>query len=105
MLPESPAFELSLQRQALFSVPDAADVHIECHEGSVWITLDDCPHDVVLDADGVFSTRSHRRALISALTPSRISVGRKAALHDTASASPWQRHAAARGVVLEQVAA
>ena len=49
-IPGRHAFSLNLRRQAIFSVPDAADVRIACVEGSVWITLDNDPRDVLLDA-------------------------------------------------------
>ena len=71
------AFSLNLQRRAMFSVPDAADVRIACVEGAVWITLDNDPRDVMLDAYGVFSTPEHRRAIVYALKPSVITVAAK----------------------------
>lgn len=67
-------FSLNLHRQAMFSVPDAANVRIGCAEGSVWITLDNDQRDLVLDACDVFTTTEHRRALVYALKPSRITV-------------------------------
>jgi hypothetical protein len=68
------AFSLNLRRQALFSVPDAANVRIACVEGAVWITLDNDPRDIVLESCGVFTTTEHRRALVYAMKPSRITV-------------------------------
>src|SRR5207245_2160188 len=32
---------LSLPKKAIFTLPDAHDVDIECQSGTVWITLDD----------------------------------------------------------------
>lgn len=72
------AFSLNLRRQAMFSVPDAANVRIACVEGAVWITLDNDPRDVTLDACDVFSTQEHRRAIVYALKPSTITVAAKA---------------------------
>lgn len=71
------AFSLNLRRQAIFSVPDAANVRIACVEGSIWITLDNDPRDVTLDSCGVFTTPEHRRAIVYALQPSVISVSAK----------------------------
>lgn len=66
--------DLSLAHQAMFSVSDAAGVQISCHEGSLWVTLDDDPRDVVVDAGGSFLTTEHRRALIYAMGPSSLSL-------------------------------
>lgn len=71
------SFSLNLRRQAIFSVPDAANVRIACVEGSIWITLDNDPRDVMLDSCGVFTTPEHRRAIVYALRPSVISVSAK----------------------------
>jgi hypothetical protein len=68
------AFSINLQRQAMLSVADAANVRIACVQGSIWITLDNDLRDVVLDDCGVFTTFEHRRAVIYALEPSRVSV-------------------------------
>lgn len=68
------AFSLNLRHQALFSVPDAANTRIACVEGTVWITLDHDPRDIVLEACGVFTTQEHRRALVYAMEPSTITV-------------------------------
>jgi len=68
------AFNLDLQRQAVFSIADAANVRIACVQGSIWITLDNDLRDVVLDEFGVFTTLEHRRAVVYALKPSRVSV-------------------------------
>ncbi len=64
--------ELSLAHKALFSLPDAADVQIACLQGSLWLTLDDDPRDIILDAGDSFSTTDHRRALIYALEASSL---------------------------------
>lgn len=67
-------FQLSLAHKAMFSIADAAGLNIVCREGSLWLTLDDDPRDVVLDAGESFLTTEHRRALIYALSPSSLSV-------------------------------
>ncbi len=72
--PAHQAFNLNLAKQATFSVPDAANVRIACVEGTVWITLDNDPRDIVLEACGVFTTPEHRRAIIYAMKPSQITV-------------------------------
>ncbi|MEO6017307.1 MAG: DUF2917 domain-containing protein [Polaromonas sp.] len=70
----NPAFNLRLAAQAAFSVPDVANVRIACVEGTVWITLDNDPRDIVLEACGVFTTPEHRRAIVYAMKPSQITV-------------------------------
>ena len=87
-------FELGLRRDALFSVPDAAGVHILCRNGTVWITLDGDPRDIVLEASDSFSTPEHRRALIYAMKPSCIEV------QATATPTGWGR-TQTRGLRLE----
>lgn len=64
--------QLDLQYRALFSLTDAAGVRIDCDAGSVWLTLDNDPRDIVLEAGESFATPQHRRALIYAMEPSRL---------------------------------
>lgn len=65
---------LALQRQAMFELPDAAAARVVCLEGAIWITLDNDTRDIVLEPCEVFTATEHRRAVIYALKPSRISV-------------------------------
>lgn len=83
-------FELGMQREAMFSVPDAADLKIVCRSGTVWITLDGDLRDIVLEKCESFSTPDHKRALIYAMRPSCISIAPAAGT-------------LARGLVLEQI--
>ena len=79
MKAESNRFDLQLLRRAIFTVPDAAGVQVNCREGAVWITLDNDTRDIVLEAGQSFTGDSHRRALISAIQTSDISVSKPAA--------------------------
>lgn len=72
MTTSSNQFDLSLAHQAMFSVSDASGVQIVCQVGSVWVTLDNDPRDIVLDAGESFLTTEHRRALIYALEASAL---------------------------------
>jgi hypothetical protein len=67
-------FHLSLAKRTIFTLPDAAGVGIECRSGSVWITLDHDPRDIVLAPGERFEGDQHRRVLVSALEPSCITV-------------------------------
>jgi hypothetical protein len=66
--------DLALTHQAMFTVPDASGVQIVCREGSLWITLDNDPRDVVLAPGESFITTEHRRALIYAMRSSALTL-------------------------------
>jgi hypothetical protein len=87
-------FHLSLANRAIFSLPDAAGVGIECRSGSVWVTLDHDPRDIVLAPGERFEADQHRRVLVSALEPSCITVsGSQAAAlppQEQPARSPWR---------------
>jgi hypothetical protein len=67
-------FELHLNAKTTFDVTDSAGVQILCREGSLWITLDGDPRDILLDAGASYTPSEHRRALIYALAPSSLSL-------------------------------
>ena len=87
-------FDLSLAHQAIFEVTDAAGVQITCREGSLWLTLDGYPRDIVIESGESFTATEHRRALIYALAPSSLSV---AMAPRTVPACPARRARAAPG--------
>jgi len=68
------ASELLLEPRAIHRIADASALEVSCREGSVWITLDDDPRDIVLEAGQCFSTSEHRRALIYAFERARVRV-------------------------------
>ena len=70
---------LRLAARALYEIPDAAGVAIACAAGSVWITLDDDPRDIVLEAGDRFCADEHRRALVYAFSPAQLELGQPAA--------------------------
>ena len=100
MNPHPKHFDLSLERNALFNVPNAAGMHIVCRDGAVWITLDNDPRDYVLEAGDIFSSAEPKRALIYAMRASSIAV-----TATTVAQSSNSRHqaGAAHGLVFEQV--
>ncbi|MET3442292.1 hypothetical protein ABIC94_003076 [Variovorax paradoxus] len=70
----SSRFHVSLPTRSIFAVPDGAGVGIECRSGSVWVTLDHDPRDIVLAPGDRFEGTDHRRVLVSALESSCITV-------------------------------
>jgi hypothetical protein len=74
MRTELPRFEVSLPKSSIFTLPDVSGIAIECEVGSVWVTLDGDQRDIVLERGERFVSPSHRRALVSALEPSRVAV-------------------------------
>jgi len=91
----SPRFHVSLPTRSIFAVPDGAGVGIECRSGSVWVTLDRDPRDIVLAPGERFEGTEHRRVLVSALEASCITVSdaQSAAMPLPAPAgrrSPWR---------------
>jgi hypothetical protein len=89
-------FQLRLSKRTIFTLPDASGVGIECRSGSVWVTLDHDPRDIVLAPGERFEGDKHRRMLVSALEPSCIAVSgsRPAALSahpaNSRERSPWR---------------
>ena len=67
-------YQVSLNHQGLFDIADAAGVTLRCDQGSVWLTLDNDPRDIVLEAGEVFTTDEHRHALVYALSASTITL-------------------------------
>jgi hypothetical protein len=66
--------DLNLRQDTMLRLPDAAGVQIVCQSGTVWITLDNDPRDIVLEAGQRFAGASHRHAVVMALAPSSITV-------------------------------
>jgi DUF2917 family protein len=69
-------YALRLMPRAMHEIPDMSGVQVACSQGSVWITLDHDPRDIILEAGSAFSGTQHRRALIYAFTASELVVGR-----------------------------
>jgi hypothetical protein len=93
--------DLRLQPRSIFSVPDAAGVQIACRDGSVWITLDNDPRDIVLEAGQSFVGTDHRRAMIYALDASSIVLSDEASAASSRTPLPARR-LQPRGPVFEQ---
>ena len=93
--------DLNLRQDAMLRLPDTAGVQVVCRDGTVWITLDRDPRDIVLEAGDRFASSEHRRAVVMALAPSSISVCTTAA----PARSLRERNRQRPGLVFEQVLA
>lgn len=67
-----PRYEIGLAARGLFEVPDIARVQVICSRGSLWITLDNDPRDIIVQAGESFFSTKHRRALVFAFEPSTL---------------------------------
>ena len=86
-----PRFELDLPKHTTFTLADASGVAVSCVDGSVWITLDSDIRDIVLAPGERFSSDAHRRALVTALAPSRITVEvPRPVLAEARARAPWR---------------
>jgi len=94
MTPRTQHLSLSLPKTAVFALPDAHEVDIECTRGAVWITLDHDRRDIVLEPGERFRSDVHRRALVAALEPSCVRFSAPAlsiaAGPKPAERSPWR---------------
>ena len=91
--------DMSLRQDAMLRLPDAAGVNIVCRDGTVWITLEGEQRDIVLEAGQRFAGDEHRRALITAMAPSSLSVCATPA----PAPSLHERNRRRPGLVFEQV--
>jgi hypothetical protein len=92
---------LRLPRRSIFSVPDAAGVEIACEDGSIWITLDNDPRDIVLEAGQSFINTDHRRATIYALENASVGLS-EVSLSDAPATGVPVRRPVSRRPVFEQ---
>ncbi|HET8747553.1 MAG TPA: DUF2917 domain-containing protein [Ramlibacter sp.] len=83
---------ITLPARQLFEIADAAGVRILCTAGSLWLTLDHDPRDVILQAGDAFESEAPRRLLLYAFERSSF------ALH--APAPRDRRHRATRAPTL-----
>ena len=84
----------SLAKAATKRIPDPAGLEITCTSGTIWITLENILHDVILTAgtaEDTFVTRSHRSALIYALTDAQFLIAPPAPTASDIRHTPVQR--------------
>ncbi len=78
-----------LAPRAVFTIADAAGLQLACSEGELWVTLDHDPRDVILSAGESFFTTEHRRAIVYALSPARLTVRGMGEALNPAMAPRW----------------
>jgi hypothetical protein len=66
--------EFDLAARALVDIPDISGTQVICRRGSLWITLDNDPRDIVLEAGESFFSTEHRRALVYAFQASVVAM-------------------------------
>lgn len=72
----APAFQLSLRRDDLWRVELRGEaLPIRCLSGSVWITREGSPDDVLLPAGGACELGGRGLALVGAVSDAEVSVG------------------------------
>lgn len=67
-------FERALAARELLSIADVSGLAIRCLRGSVWLTLDHDPRDIVLEAGDRFEGGARRRGLLYALADALVAV-------------------------------
>ena len=70
---------IPLQRGGFLRLEPAHGRRVECVQGTVWLTFDDEPRDIVLDAGRGFTVDTHRPGLLYALERSEIVLRRREA--------------------------
>lgn len=63
--------QVSLARDGLHRVHQANGFEIRCHQGRLWLTLDNHPTDIFVDAGETYRCAQGAKALLQALTPAR----------------------------------
>lgn len=66
--------EFDLAARALVDILDISGTQVICRRGSLWITLDNDPRDIVLEAGESFFSTEHRRALVYAFQASVVAM-------------------------------
>jgi hypothetical protein len=61
-----------LARGAILQVPRPAGCRIECLAGSLWVTQDNDPRDIMLEPGEECELSGRARVLVQALEPSRL---------------------------------
>jgi hypothetical protein len=66
----------TMPRGAILRIPDPAGSRIECLAGSLWVTQDNDPRDIMLEAGETCELSGRARVLVQALEAARIQLRR-----------------------------
>lgn len=67
-----PSFSRTLARGAILRIPEPAGSRIDCLAGSLWVTQDNDPRDLMLEAGESCELSGRARVLVQALEPARL---------------------------------
>jgi hypothetical protein len=82
-----------LGKGAFHTIADVAGLQVNCGEGSLWLTLDNDPRDIILEPGDSFFTTEHRRGLVYAFAPSRFTLREAAEVRQAEEAPRWRNRA------------
>ncbi|WP_186510786.1 DUF2917 domain-containing protein [Caenimonas sedimenti] len=82
--------DLRLPARAIHRIADVAGLQLRCSEGTLWLTLDNDPRDVILEAGESFVGTEHRHAIVYALKDARLSVSASVARAEAAQPAFWR---------------
>lgn len=70
--PAAPPASRTLARGAILRIPEPAGARIDCLAGSLWVTQDNDPRDIMLEAGESCELSGRARVLVQALEPARL---------------------------------
>jgi hypothetical protein len=82
--------DLRLPARTMHSIADVAGLQLRCSEGTLWLTLDNDPRDVILEAGESFVGTEHRHGIVYALKDARLSVSASAVRAEVARPTFWR---------------
>jgi hypothetical protein len=67
-------FVIELQHGDILPLERASGVRLSCLEGTLWLTEENAPMDVVLSAGDHYDVEAKGRTLVQAMAPARLAV-------------------------------
>lgn len=67
-------FVIELQRGDILPLERASGVRLSCLEGTLWLTEENAPVDVVLSTGEAYDVEAKGRTLVQAMTTARVAV-------------------------------
>ena len=64
--------QTAMEKGGIFVIPDASNLQIKCETGALWVTLDGDLHDYILNPNERFCVAEHQKAVVYALSSSRM---------------------------------